>query len=211
MPDARLRAFIAVPVPSTLHRPIARVIDALRKQPGGDRVRWVRAENLHVTLRFLGKIDPDIIPTLLERVGERTAQHEAFELTLAHVQLFPSQRRPSVVAFELAPAEPLTRLAEAVEQGVVAAGLPGESRPFRSHLTLGRIRERHSALDVTASDTALSDSLPVTEAILFQSELRKSGAFHTPLAQVWAAASAPSAVLASPLHSSKPKEQNTDG
>jgi 2'-5' RNA ligase len=181
--DGPLRAFIAVPIPRALCGSIARVVDALRGQPGGERVRWVRRENLHVTLRFLGNIDPDITPTLLSRVREQTALLTPFELSLTRVDLFPSRRRPSVVAFELAPAEPLCELARVVECGVVAAGLPREERPFRAHLTLGRIRERNLALDVTASDTAVADALPVTEAVLFQSELQPTGALHTSLGQ----------------------------
>jgi 2'-5' RNA ligase len=179
--DGPLRAFIAVPLPGALCDSIARVVAALRGLPGADRVRWLRRENLHVTLRFLGNIDPDITPSLLTRVQEQTARLTPFELSLTRVDLFPSRRRPSVVAFEMAPAEPLSELAQAVERGVVAAGLPREERPFRAHLTLGRIRERNIAFDVTASDTAVADALPVTEAVLFQSQLQRSGALHTPL------------------------------
>ncbi len=193
MADGPIRAFIAVPLPGALRRAIAQGVDELRSRPGGDRVRWVREENLHVTLRFLGNIDPDSVPSLLARVREQTAREEPFELSLTRIELFPSSRRPSVVAYQVAPAEPLSALAQAVERGVVAAGLPREKRPFRAHLTLGRIRERNAAPDVTASDMAMADALPVTAAVLFQSELQHSGALHTSLGQALLGGADPSA------------------
>ena len=57
-------------------------------------MRWVQSENLHVTLRFLGNNDPHVVPALARYVQEQTAEHSAFELSLARVDLFPSRRRP---------------------------------------------------------------------------------------------------------------------
>ena len=170
-----------MPVPAALGQRVSRVVERLRRLPGGDEVRWVPRENLHVTLRFLGNIDPALAPELLECVGRETSALAPFELTLTGVSLFPSPKRPRVVAYELAPEAPLAGLAAAVERGVVAAGLPAEARPFRPHLTLGRIRERRTRFHVTASDTGLPDALPVSDAVLYQSQLKRSGALHTSL------------------------------
>ena len=88
-----------------------------------------------------------------------------------------------MVWLELAPVEPLAALACAVERGVVAAGCAPEPRPFRAHLTLGRVRERGTppALTGLAVPPAVFD---VTESVLFASELHPSGSRYTPLERV---------------------------
>jgi 2'-5' RNA ligase len=154
----------------------------LRRQPGGDAVRWVREESLHVTLRFLGSVDVDRLTGLVERVREQTAQIAPFRLRLGPARAFPSPRRPRVIALDVEPAAPVEALAAAVERGVVAADFPPEERAFRPHLTLGRVKGRAGRLlDVTAPDTAPDDAWDVTETVLFRSDLGRSGAKYTPL------------------------------
>jgi 2'-5' RNA ligase len=176
-----LRAFFAIPLDATARRAVGAVVRTLRERPGGDAVRWVRQENLHVTLRFLGEIGADRVEPLLRCAGEQTAALAPFELRVGALQAFPSARRPRVVALRVEPVAPLEALAAAVERGVVAAGLPAEERRFRAHLTLGRVRPRGQCPDVTGPDTADADPVPVTQAVLFRSELHQSGARYTPI------------------------------
>jgi 2'-5' RNA ligase len=182
-----LRLFIALELGAAARARATRLIDALRASAGGGSVRWARAESLHVTLRFLGATDPERVSDLAREVGAATRGVAPFALSLGSVELFPSPRRPRVVALGLAPEAPLGALAAAVERGVVAAGFPSEPRPFRPHLTLGRTREHRRvalAADVTASVTAPGDAWDVVETVLFRSDLAPSGARYTPLARV---------------------------
>ena len=107
-----------------------------------------------------------------------------FRLTLGGVRAFPAPRRPRVVVLELAPEAPLAELAAAVERGVVAAGFAPEQRPFRAHLTLGRVRSPNRGVAVTSPVTTEGEAFDVAEAVLFRSELQRSGARHTPLERV---------------------------
>jgi 2'-5' RNA ligase len=183
-----IRTFFAIDLDAPVRRAAAALVRELRGLPGGDRVRWVREEALHVTLRFLGATDPDLVPTLVSRVEERVVAVAPFRLRLGSPQLFPSPRRPRVVALELRPLEPLEALAAAVERGVVEAGFAPETRPFRAHLTLGRLKDSRSrALDVTVPDTAPDEALDVMEAVLFRSDLPRSKGEqvrYTPLARL---------------------------
>jgi 2'-5' RNA ligase len=181
--DAAIRAFFAVDLDGAVRRAASEVAHALRVAPGGDRVRWVRPEGLHVTLRFLGNIETGQIPPLLQTVREQIAGLRPFRIQLGAAHPFPSARRPHVVVLEVAPAEPLAELAEAVERGVVAAGFAPEPRPFRAHLTLGRVRGRRfpSATASVAPEAAACD---VEEAVLFRSDLHRSGARYTPLERI---------------------------
>jgi len=175
-----VRAFFAIDLDDSARAAAAAVTDELRAHPGGDAVRWVREETLHVTLRFLGDIDCDCIARLAGCVRERTTALGPFRLELGGARLFPSKRRPLAVVLDVEPAEPLAELAAAVERGVVAAGFGPEPRRFNAHLTLGRIRKKRFPL-VTGEVTTGGESCPVNEVVLFKSELQSSGAHYTPI------------------------------
>jgi 2'-5' RNA ligase len=175
-----VRVFFAIDLDAPTRAAVAQIADDLRARPGGDTVRWVHEETLHVTLRFLGEIDSARIARLAGCVREQTAALSPFRLQLGGVRPFPSRRRPLAVVLDVGPAEPLSELAGAVERGVVAADFGPESRPFNAHLTLGRIRGKRFSL-VTGDVTARGESCPVNEAVLFKSELQPSGAHYTPI------------------------------
>jgi 2'-5' RNA ligase len=178
-----IRAFIAIEFDDSVRRAAAKLVRALREGPGGDRVRWVRPENLHVTLRFLGDVESARVSSIARNLREAVAGLRCFSMQLGRVGFFPSARQPRVVALEVAPREPLEQLAEAVERAVVESGLEPEKRRFRPHLTLGRTRGRKTP-PVTAPVTAGGESLIVDEIVLFRSELTRSGAIHTPLERI---------------------------
>jgi 2'-5' RNA ligase len=183
MPNLRL--FWALEIGAAARARAAGVAAALREQPGGRDVRWVREESLHVTLRFLGATDPARVADLEREVDLATRGIAPFSASLAGALLFPSARRPRVVALALEPAAELGALAARVERGTVAAGFPAEPRAFRPHLTLGRARDsRGVRLAVTGSVTAHGDAWDVTETVLFRSDLAPGGARYTPLARV---------------------------
>jgi 2'-5' RNA ligase len=154
----------------------------LRARPDGDAVRWVRPEGYHVTLRFLGNVPTAEVPALAKSVEGALAGSLRFSVTLGATHAFPSARQPRVVVIQLEPAAPLAALAERVEAGVVAAGLPAEKRRFRAHLTLGRVRGRR--LPALAGPVADAGALEVGEVVLFQSDLGADGSRYTPLAQL---------------------------
>lgn len=193
--DETFRSFIAVPLGEPVRRLAEERIRALREQPGGDSVRWVRPENLHVTLRFLGNIERRIVPELATAVREEMAGLAPFTAEIGGVRTFPpssSKRRPRVVVLDVGPEAALAELASAVERAVQRAGFDAEDRPFRPHLTLGRAKRSRQAAgfshffpelfpgrnDLEASQGV---SFEVTESVLFQSELLRSGARYTAL------------------------------
>jgi len=181
-----LRLFFALELGAAARASAARIAAALRERAGGD-VRWVREESLHVTLRFLGSVDPARVEDLARAVGVATRGIAPFSASLAGTLLFPSPRQPRVIALGLEPAGAVAALAARVERGAVAAGFPREARPFRPHLTLGRARDHrrfHLAADVTTSVTARGEGWDVVETVLFRSDLAPGGARHTPLARI---------------------------
>jgi RNA 2',3'-cyclic 3'-phosphodiesterase len=181
-----MRLFFAVEPDAGARRAAAALVAPLRARTGARSVRWVREENLHVTLRFLGDVEPTRVPELAAAVTAALAPLAPFALRLGPPRAFPT-RRPRLVVLDVEPPEPLAALAAAVERGVVAAGFPPEPRPFRAHLTLGRVKGPGRAprdLDVTVPDTAPGQTFDVTEAVLFRSELHRDGARYTPLERI---------------------------
>lgn len=181
MSDAFVRAFFAIDLTASAREAAQAVVHALRGLPGGDAVRWVRPEGLHVTLYFLGNIAWSQATPLARSVEEEVRGIAPFDLALGAAHLFPSARRPRVVALDVEPAEPVARLAAAVERGVVREGFEPESRAFRAHLTLGRVRTGRGPDPSGAAAAALS---PVDAVVLFRSEFSRSGARYTPLERV---------------------------
>jgi 2'-5' RNA ligase len=179
---AAVRAFFAWEPPETAKDALGALARELRARPDGDAVRWVRPEGYHVTLRFLGNVPVTELPTLAKSVEGALAGAAPFPVTFGAAHAFPSVRQPRVVVIELAPEALLAALAERVEAGVVAAGLPAERRRFRAHLTLGRVRGRRvPALDAPAP---AAGALEVRDVVLFRSDLGEGGSRYSPLAQL---------------------------
>jgi 2'-5' RNA ligase len=177
-----IRAFFAIEPGPDARRAATDLARRLRGDSGGDGVRWVRPEALHVTLRFLGEIEATRAPPLARRASQGLAALRPFALRLGPVELFPSPRRPRVIALGLEPVAPLLELAEAVERACVAQGFPAEDRPFRAHLTLGRVREQR--LPAVAALAPSAAEFAVEEAVLFRSELSSAGSRYVPLERV---------------------------
>ncbi len=149
-------------------------------------VRWVDADNLHLTLRFLGDTDEQALPRLTDGLDAIGAQHRGFPLTVAGIGCFPNLRRPRVVWAGLEdPQEKLGPLQEDVEGMVQGLDWPAESRPFRPHLTLGRVREGkgrgHRPLADPWTEEPPARSFEVDSLELIESVLGRGGARYTSL------------------------------
>ena len=181
--EAAIRAFFAIDLDDATRTLAAGVVERLRRRAGDDRVRWVRPENLHVTLRFLGNIARERLAGVVREVRCAVAGVVPFRLQIGAAAGFPSRRRPRVIALTIPQDPRLARLAAAVEDAVVRAGLAANEGRYRPHLTLGRVRERARSA-VTVPVTAGGDALAVDEIVLFRSELRCRGAVYTPLERI---------------------------
>jgi 2'-5' RNA ligase len=177
-----IRAFFAVELADATRAAAADVVRRLRGRAGAERVRFVRAENLHVTLCFLGEVDPALAHDAAARARTETTALAPFALALGALRAFPSPRRPRVVALELEPEAPLAALAAAVARGAAGAGLALEERAFRAHLTLGRIGD--GRFPEAGGIDAAPAPMTVREAVLFQSRLGRDGSRYTPLERI---------------------------
>jgi 2'-5' RNA ligase len=175
-----VRAFVALRVPAS--PPLGEVLGELRSL--GRPVRAVAAENLHLTLKFLGNTDENWIPDIARLLADVAAGTSAFAVTLCGLGVFPKLSRPSVIWTGMTPPEPVVRLARDVEVALVTFGFAPETRTFQPHVTLARIKSRPPQELPTLLDRQAETvfaTFPVDELVLMQSELTPRGSRYTPL------------------------------
>jgi 2'-5' RNA ligase len=177
-----IRAFLALEIPDEVKREIELAVDRIRD--GLPRSRWVRTSALHVTLKFLGDVEAERLETLTSQLAPLLADLEPVQVELGGTGFFPSPSRARV-AWIGGTAPGVRPVVEAVEGVTARAGFKRERRRWSLHLTLARIKrpwpvpatERFSTW---GQELALSP-FEATEVVLFESELRPTGAVYTAL------------------------------
>lgn len=179
-----MRSFLAVELPEELRSSLRKILEELR-QCGAD-VRWVRPEAVHLTLKFLGEIRPEQAEEIRPAVQEVAGRYGPFKMVARGLGCFPRLEKPRVVWVGLEGEKwKLEALQRDVESALMQLGFPKEERPFKPHLTLGRVRSPKARMGLVQK-LRTQDGLQVGEfivesVILFKSELLPSGARYTRL------------------------------
>jgi 2'-5' RNA ligase len=135
-----MRLFLAVFPPAEVQRAAFGFIEALRRP--GDGLSWVKPENLHYTLRFLGEVGEDGARRAAEAAIETAAAAKAFTAALGGLGAFPNPRRARVLWVGMSEGgEALVALARDLDRALARRGFGAPDKPFSGHLTLGRVRE----------------------------------------------------------------------
>jgi RNA 2',3'-cyclic 3'-phosphodiesterase len=171
-----IRLFIAIELPDHYKKTLGELRTAI---PGA---RWVTAEQIHLTLAFLGEVDEETSKRLITKLARIKA--DDFELGLTGTGCFPNRQRPRVVWVGVKPEPGLTSLAAMIRESVLACGIPPEERPFSPHLTLARLKFPATREVGAFLDQHTSVDLPPfsgKEFTLFQSRLSQQGTVHITL------------------------------
>ena len=170
-------------LPDDIRQRLAAAIDRLR--PHVADVAWVAESNLHVTLKFLGRVDETRAPAVADALRAALADQRAFDVGVRSLGAFPSATRPRVLWAGLDDAAgALAAVARRVDACCGALGFPRETREFAAHVTLGRVREprRQSRLADALARGADFGRLRVERVSLMRSELSPRGARYSELA-----------------------------
>lgn len=178
-----IRTFIGIKI-----QPEQKLIDQItefKQLFQNELIKWVPAENFHLTLRFLGETSQDQLVVLNEKLEMIASLSKPFSFQLTGAGYFERKGTPRVLFVNLISSEEMSHLAAMVEESVVAAGFQNELKPFRPHLTLGRIKH----LGNRTQFISVMDNLPsveyqqvsVSEFILYQSILNPDGPVYQPL------------------------------
>ena len=134
-----MRAFIGIGLPGACRAAIARALSPFQAERG--RVAWVREENLHVTLKFLGEIRPEQVDGIAALLLAGGADVPPFDCDVAGAGAFPSLRAPRVLWVGIRePLELVGKLQQNIETALSRSGFPREDRPFHPHVTAGRVK-----------------------------------------------------------------------
>jgi len=137
------RAFLCLELDDSTRLAVDAFVDTLREIP--IRVAWTNAANLHVTLKFLGETDPARFATIARSVKAVAQQFPTFDLNVSGTGAFPNWIAPRILWVGAEdPTPTLHTLAEALEPTLAASGFPEELRPYKPHITIGRVHEAYS-------------------------------------------------------------------
>lgn len=172
-------------LPDAVRARLAAMVAEIRSR--GPALAWVKADNLHLTLRFLGALEPGILARAQEAMRVAAASVSAsFTVELGGLGSFPARGAPRVVwAGVVAGGERLVALHAGLEAALEARGIPGEGRAFHPHVTLARARERRGGarLDAVLGPGPRFGRLEVGALHLMRSDLGPGGSRYSVLAE----------------------------
>ena len=182
-----MRLFVALEIPTAVRGNLASLIEELRAADAAatkNKARWVRAENLHVTLKFIGNVDAGKLEAIRVVLGEVSAGGDV-ELRFRGVGFFPNEKRPRVLWAGIAASPNLAPLAAEIDARLEKLGIARETREYAPHLTLARfdppgISEK---LRAAAQENAAREfgAVRAGEFHVFESKTRPTGAEYTRL------------------------------
>ncbi|HVE79322.1 MAG TPA: RNA 2',3'-cyclic phosphodiesterase [Gemmatimonadaceae bacterium] len=180
-----MRLFLAINFPGALREAMHAAAAPLRE--AAPALGWTAAERLHLTVKFLGEQPDSIVEPLARGVSEAAARFAAVAISLGRPGAFPNFRRPRVVWMGVEDEGKLELLHHDVEVACQALGLEPEGRPFRPHVTLGRVRGAPApgigrALAAAARGVRLRAEAAVDSVDIMRSEPGPGGSRYTRLA-----------------------------
>lgn len=175
-----MRTFIAVPLPKSCHE----MLDELQRnlRPLRADLRLVAISSIHLTLKFLGEIEPTLLPDLVEALTESVRPGPTLALRLRGLGGFPNLHNPRVIWCGIeGDTEKLAQLQLKVENACCDLGFKREERPFRPHLTLARVNSKRNLqglLDYIKIGSELEREFSADHINIYRSTLTPRGAIY---------------------------------
>ena len=183
-----IRAFIAIEMSADLQKQLDEIQKQLRDQIKGNPIRWVRSQNIHLTLKFLGDVSIENLELLKKILADEAINHEPFEISVGNLGAFPNNNHPRVIWVGVKAPNDLNLIQHNLEIQMEKLGYTREERPFSPHLTLGRIaRNIHDLERHMISEALITNRIGFLGAVradsihLYKSDLQPSGAVYSRL------------------------------
>jgi 2'-5' RNA ligase len=181
-----LRSFIAIELPEEVKSALFRIQDELKESRAD--IRWVKTDNIHLTLKFLGDIDGKNIGNIVQQIEGACAKYSFFELEISGIGVFPNMRSPRVLWAGIQHEDAFAGLQSEIENGLASIGYKRERRRFSPHLTLGRFRSAKGKASISERiELHKNDrigSIAVRTISLMESKLSPAGAQYSRVAEV---------------------------
>ncbi len=182
-----MRAFVAVEMSEPIREALSALIAEMRQLDAP--VKWVEAQNIHLTLKFLGAVPDSSVARAIEILRACTSGIGPFSLEIAGAGGFPDLKRPRVIFISAVDQPPVAaELARRLNEQMAAVGAEREDRPYQNHITLGRVRETRHLARLTQRLESLQaksfGSMQVAEVTLMESKLTPAGPIYSPVERV---------------------------
>jgi 2'-5' RNA ligase len=183
-----IRAFIAIDLPAEVKQALVLLNEGLAAQAPRGSVRWVKPAQMHLTLSFLGDTPLAKLPAVQKALDDITGRYAPFTVHLGRIGCFPNCQRPRVIWVGLEEQEigkfeirdsMLARLKWELDEALRPLGWEPEKRPFRAHLTLGRVKDSSLVRGLSWTADVPPLAIPVMAIHLIQSDLRSDGPIYT--------------------------------
>jgi RNA 2',3'-cyclic 3'-phosphodiesterase len=175
-----IRTFIAVELPPEVKAYLGRLSADLAAQLPQRSVRWVKPERIHLTLRFIGETEKNLMPDLQNMMDETARGRRPFLLHLKGIGCFPNCSRPRVIWVGIqGDLEAAALLKSDLDAGLSELGWEIETRSFQPHLTLGRVKDLQSAADQRWPAGIEPLAITVQSIHLIESNLTPAGPIYT--------------------------------
>lgn len=186
-----LQLFVSLPIPAPVKAEVEKLQNELRQGLPADAVRWLRMDQFHLTLRFLGNVDADQTESLITAIGKACSTFKPLQLRTAELGFFPDERRPRILWAGIAgDTDALRALQQAIAAATAAFAKQPEDHPFTAHLTLARLKNirphetRLLAERVRKMSGRLLGEWTADRVELMHSELRPDGSRYSCLAEL---------------------------
>ena len=181
------RVFIAIELPGELRHKITKHVNSLRAALPEVRASWVREENLHLTLKFIGDCHVERIEPLSTALLSAANLTTPFEIEIGGCGSFPSRGKPNVLWIGITDrSRRLQQLHAAIEDACAQIGFARDARSFSPHLTIARLRQAHGARELTPlhQQTQFEPyTARISSVCLMRSELSSQGSRYTVIAR----------------------------
>lgn len=182
-----MRTFIAIELTKEIKDALGELESQL-KSSGAD-VKWVKPENIHITLKFLGEIEPGKAEEIKPVLVDVAASNISFKMRLSILGAFPKIDYPRVIWVGIDEGkDALVKIAKDLEDRLAKMGFSDEQRAFAAHITIGRLRSstnRHRLVELMQKYLdPLNMECPVDKLTLYKSTLSLSGPIYEAISEV---------------------------
>jgi len=178
-----MRLFVALDLPDQIRSAITELIAKL--QPKSPGARWIKPENLHITLKFIGHVGSEKLAPIRSALSAIRAV-DPVELHFRGMGFFPNERRPRAFWCGITASPNLAQLAADIDRALVPLGIDAERRPFTPHLTLARFKSDKGIRNVVQAANAMQctdfGAATQTNFHLYESLLKSTGAQYNRVA-----------------------------
>jgi 2'-5' RNA ligase len=183
-----IRAFIAIKISQEIQEKLAKIQKKLKQADA--HISWVKSENIHLTLQFLGNIEDSQVQAIEAQLRESVKAVLPFQLQVGYAGAFPNLRYPQVVWIGVSDddTDSLKTLQEEIGSRLRPLGFQQEGGLFKPHLTLGRVRSQKNKSNLLRAIESIVNiwvgEIAVDAVYLIKSELKPTGAEYTDLVEV---------------------------